>query len=364
VQLGTIDRSLPGNQLFGPENIRPTGFELREDTRLTDAYTADLQVFAGFAMVDLAFGPRWRFVGGIRVEDADQTVVTIDPLTTSGKPIVATLRNRDPLPAANIIYALTSRQNLRFGYSRTVSRPDFRELSPFEFTNVAGGFTAIGNPNLLRATIDNYDIRWEYFPTGDQLIAFSYFYKDFANPIESTIEATNALRQSYLNAEGARNQGIEAELRRSLRWLSSALSAFTLGSNFTLVDSSVTIPEDQRNVLTTLERPLVGQSRYIFNGNIEWVNPKWRSQARFFANYISSRITDVGAFRLPDIVQQPNVILDAVYQVSLTEDGKWSMRFSAENLANNEYRFTQGNQPFRNYRVGRTFSIGTSFTIF
>ena len=104
----------------------------------------------------------------------------------------------------NVIYSLNPKQNLRFSASRTLSRPDFRELSPFDFNNVLGGFVVSGNPNLLRATVNNYDVRWEAFPGGNQLIAVSFFAKQFKNPIEQTIVPSNDLRQTFVNAQGAK----------------------------------------------------------------------------------------------------------------------------------------------------------------
>jgi TonB-dependent receptor len=298
------------------------------------------------------------------VEKADENVTTIDPLTVSGTPQIARLSNTDPLPGVNLIYALSPRQNLRFGYSRTVSRPDFRELSPFDFTNVAGGFTVIGNPNLKRATIDNVDVRWEYFPAADQLVAFSYFYKLFDDPIETTIQATASLRQSFLNADAARNQGIEAEFRRGLRFLHPKLAGLVVAGNVTLVKSNVEIPPEQLSVLTSQSRAMMGQSRYIVNASVEWLKPSWRSNFRFYSNIVARRITDVGTIRLPDIYQERNALLDFVYQFNLQETGKWQMRFSAENLGDNQYRFTQGNSVTRRYNLGRTFTIGTSYTFF
>lgn len=365
VRTGTLDLALPSNRLFSPENIRPDGFVIRENTRGTDSYRADMQVYGGFAMADVALGGRWRFVGGLRLEDATINVTTIDPLVPGAVPALARLQNRDPLPAANVIYALTSRQNLRVGYGRTLSRPDFRELSPFDFTNVLGGFNVVGNPNLVRAKIDNLDLRWEWFLGGDQLLAASVFYKRFDDPIEVTVQATTSeIRQTFLNADSARNTGFEIEFRRRLGALSRHLAPFAVNTNFTFVDSNVRIPESQRLILTTLSRPLMGQSRYVANVITEWAKPTWRSSARFYVNYTSRRLSDVGSLGLPDIYQEANTFLDLVYQFDIKEGGKWSMRFSAENLGDNHYHWTQGGILQRSYHVGRTFTVGTSYTIF
>ncbi|HSW49015.1 MAG TPA: TonB-dependent receptor, partial [Bryobacteraceae bacterium] len=143
----TVDLFLPTNQLFAAENIRPDGFQLLEYTRATDAYDAAMNVHAGYGMVDLGLGSRWRLVAGVRVEAAEETVNTLDNLSTSATPVKARLQNTDPAPAVNAIYALTGRQNLRFSYSRTLSRPDFRELSPFDFANTLGGSSATASPS-------------------------------------------------------------------------------------------------------------------------------------------------------------------------------------------------------------------------
>lgn len=364
IRSSTLDFSLPSNELFAPGNIRPDGFELRENTRSTDAYTALMDVYGGFAMVDLVIGPRWRVTGGMRVEDANIQVTTIDPLVPGARPVISTLVNRDPLPGVNVTYSLTPKQNLRFGYSKTVSRPDFRELSPFDFNNVLGGFNVVGNPNLRRAKIDNTDVRWEWFPGSSQVIAASYFFKRFKDPIEIYIDPAQELRQSFLNANSARNQGIELEVRKNLSTFGPRFRPFELQANLTVVASNVTLPEEYTALLTSKSRPLMGQSRYIYNFIAEWKQPKYRSNARFYLNTQSRRITDVGTVGLPDIYQERNTFMDFVYQYDVKEDGKWTFRFSAENLGDNTYLWTQGGLLQRQYQLGRTFSIGTSFTVF
>lgn len=365
VRTATLDLTLPSNRLFSRENIRPDGFVVREVTRGTDSYDGEMKIHAGYAMADLTLASRWRLIAGLRFEDASVDVTTIDPLVPGAVPAIARLRNRDPLPAANLIYSLSPRQNLRFAVARTVARPDFRELSPFDFTNVLGGFNVVGNPGLVRTTIENYDARWEMFFGGDQLLAASFFYKTFRNPIEVTIQATTSdLRQTFLNARSARNRGLELEVRRRLGALQPRLADFLLGGNFTLVDSRVQIPPSQRLVLTSLERPLVGQSRYLANAVFEWMKPRWRSNARFCLNYTSRRLSDVGAMGLPDIYQEGFAQLDFVYQFHFREDGRWSLRLAAENLGDTHFRWTQGGILQRSYRLGRTFSIGTSYSIF
>lgn len=360
----TLNFLLPSNQLLAPDNIRPDGFQITEFTRATDRYDASMNIYAGYAMVDMGLGAKWRLVGGVRIEDADIRVNTLDPLIPNARAQQAALVNRDPMPGVNLIYAISARQNLRVSASRTVSRPDFRELSPFDFNNVLGGFVAQGNPNLLRATVNNFDGRWEWFLGGNQVIAASVFFKDFTNPIEVTILPSNDLRQTYVNAKGAFNTGFELEFRKGLASLTPKLKDFSLQSNFTFVDSNIQIKDSDAALLTSKKRPLLGQSRYLFNAVAEFNKPKWRSNSRFYANYVSSRISDVGTFGLPDIYQKGNTFLDFVWQVNLTENGKWNLRFNAENLRDNHYHWMQGDILQRSYRLGRTFTAGIGYTIF
>lgn len=360
----TLDFFLPSNLLFAASNIRPTGFQIIEYTRGTDKYDARMDVYSGYAMLDLNLGPKLRVSGGFRIEAADQQVVTVDNQIPNAAPVIARLQNRDPIPAVNAVYSLTSRQNLRASFSRTLSRPDFRELSPFDFTNVQGGFVTVGNANLRRASIDNFDLRWEIYPGGNQLIAASFFLKRFTDPIEQTVIVSNDLRQSFINAKGARNFGVELEFRQRLGRLTGLLNDFSLTSNFTLVDSNIDIRPQDALVLTSTSRPLLGQSRYVFNGGVQWARPKWRSEAQLFATRVSRRITDVGSYGLPDIYQEATTNLDAVYQYRIGERGKWALRLEGENLTDNDYRWTQGSILQRQYRLGRTFQAGVTYSFF
>lgn len=363
-QLTTLNLLAPSNQLFAADNIRPSGFQITEFTRGTDTYAAEMNIFAGYAMVDLGLGARWRLVGGLRIEDADQVVVTIDNRIPNAAPVRAGLANRDPAPAINAIYSLSKRQNFRLSYSRTLSRPDFRELSPFDFNNVLGGFVVAGNPELKRATVNNYDARWEWFSGGNQLIAASFFAKTFTNPIEQTIVPSNDLRQTFVNAKGARNVGLELEFRRSLASFNPRLKEFAVSANFTFVDSNIEIRPEDATIVTSQSRPLLGQSRYIVNTVLQWTRLKWRSDAKFYTNYVSRRVSDVGTFRVPDIYQEGNTFIDFVYQYSIGEKGKWGIRFEAENLADNRYRWTQADILQRAYNLGRTFQIGLNYSFF
>ncbi len=357
-----IDLSQPPERILAADNINPSAFELREETRPTDTYDAKQLTRAGYAMLDLSID-KWRFIGGARVEADSQRVETFDPFDRTAPTGVSTrLDNTDLLPAFSVVYRLDNDMNLRGGYGKTLNRPEFRELSPFEFTDVVGGRAVVGNPELVRARIQNWDVRWEWFMSSTELLSASFFFKDFENPIEREIQLTAQLRTSYINAQGAKNLGMELETRKNLGGLSSSLENFFVSANYTLVDSAVEISREQAPLLTNLNRALEGQSRHVFNGVLQYEHPTRGSMARLLYNYQGQRISDVGAQGLPDVVQVGVPRMDAVFIQPLAKS--WRLKFSAENLLDHQYEFRQGDRIQRSYRVGRSFSVSISKTFF
>jgi outer membrane receptor protein involved in Fe transport len=351
-----LDLTQSPEALFTPANIG-TRFELREETRPTDTYDADQTITSAFGMIDLPLATEWRLIGGLRVEHFEQNVNTFDPFSLSlfgdAQTVSSVIEETDLFPSVNLVYAVRPDQNLRFGVSQTVNRPEFREVSPFEFTDIVGGRAVVGNPELTRSLIRNVDVRWEWFPGAREVLAASFFLKDFSEPIERFIEPTAQLRTSFTNADSARNTGFELEARKSLS------PHVLIGANYTYVDSEITLTPFQTNVLTTLSRPLAGTSENILNlmGELRWGN----TIGRVMFNYFDDRIADVGALGLPDIYEASRGTLDLA--VSHRIRGV-NLRFSIDNLTDERVEFTQGLELQRAYRYGRTTTFELGYSLF
>lgn len=351
-----VDLSAPVEQILAPDNIG-RAFELREETRGTDRYDATQSVGAFYGMVDLPLSARTRLVTGARVEQFSQQVETLDPFAgtlnqQTSDILTASLDETNLFPSVNFVYATTPEQNVRIGYSQTVNRPEFREVSPFEFTDVVGGRAVVGNPNLRQSLIQNFDARWEWFPGAEEVISASFFFKQFDDPIERIVEPTAQLRTSFTNADTAENAGVELELR-------SLVGEFVLvGANYTYVDSEVTLSPASRQVQTSLVRPLAGTSANLFNALLEVRGMGF--SGRLLWNYFDDRISDVGSLGLPDIIEKGRQSLDFVLSKRWDQA---SLRVALSNLTDQDYVYTQGadGPTQRIYNLGRSISFGITW---
>jgi outer membrane receptor protein involved in Fe transport len=348
-----INQTLQPEELYTSGNVG-SGFRFNEETRPVDAYTGDQTTASVYGMVDIALSGRTRINGGARVERFDQTVTTFDPFGLFVRTIDANLKNTDVFPAINVVQSFHGNQNLRLSYSTTVNRPEFRELAAFEFTDVVGSRATRGNPELQRALIHNVDARWEMFPGGRGILAASTFFKRFDKPIERVVIAGAQPISTFQNSDSARNFGVELEAAYDLG------SGFFVNANYTFVDSKITLLPEQRSVQTSLERPLAGQSKNLFNVTAEYVLRG--SSLRVLVNHAGDRISDVGANQAPDIVEQGREAVDLVFTQRL--GSRVSVRLSGENLTDSEYLFTQGHSTQRTFKLGRTFGVSFGLNVF
>ncbi len=357
-----VDLTAPPEELYVEANIRPDGFEIEETTRATDNYTATQEVPAAYLQADWNIG-NLRLVGGLRYEASDIEVVSRDLFNPTAQPLVTALEDRDWLPALSVLYRLNGNQNLRLTGSQTVNRPEFRELSPFAFTDAVGSFDRQGNPDLVSATIRSYDARWEWFPSASDVIAVSAFFKDFDQPIEEILIEGVTRIQTWDNADTGRNQGFELELRRNLGAWWKALDTCTLVLNYVAIDSEVTIPPG--GVQTNDNRPLVGQPDQVANAVLEWVQPSWGSGLRLLYNYTGEKVSFVGANGLPDVLEQPRATLDLAFTQSFRALGLgWSVKASAENLTDEAVEFTQAGELWTIFKPGVKLGVALGLTLF
>ncbi|MGH3054396.1 MAG: TonB-dependent receptor domain-containing protein, partial [Gaiellaceae bacterium] len=316
-----IDPSQSAEALLVPDNIG-VNFKFREGTQPKDSFTASQDIAAGYGMFDLPILPgthseegqllnQLRLVAGLRVEYSYIAIQTFGDL---GEPVQPTINEIDPLPGINLVYSPREDTNLRLGYSRTVSRPEFRELTPTIFPVPNGERPVIGNPNLTSATIDSVDLRWEKFLSPLELVSAGFFYKQLKNPIEQIVIGLSAGEaDSFKNAQDATLYGFEVEGRKNFGFAMPQyqrlhmgsgewLTHLSLVSNVTYINSTVNIgPAVGPQVQTSSSRKLQGQAPYVVNAAVEYEIPPWEGLARLLYNTVGERVAAAGTDQLPDI---------------------------------------------------------------
>jgi TonB-dependent receptor len=354
--LGDAERQQAPEAIFTPANISASSFLLNANAN-AGRYTAADRITAGYLQVEWPLSRRLQVIGGARVENWH---LDVDTRTVQGTTVSATPRKTDVLPSLALNYRLTDDQNVRLSASQTLSRPEYRELSPVPYFEQVGLLTTFGNPELERALIQNYDARWEWFPGSGEVLSLGVFAKRFTHPIEKVIIlSAGAAALSYVNADRANNYGAELEVRKGLGVVAPALSQFNIFANTTLMKSEITPGNAGISALTNADRPMVGQSEYVVNAGLGWSSPSGSWNATVLYNMAGKRIAEAGAGGLPDAYEQARHLVDASLQFPVIAE--MSVRLDGKNLLDSPYRLTQGDVTRHEYHLGRVFSLGLNW---
>jgi TonB-dependent receptor len=325
--------------LFSNLNIGPNGMLLRETTLAFDEYEAGLDTYAAYAMLDTPFWEDFQLAGGARVELTDQRFSAWDPHDREGSLRGSQINDTDVLPALSVVYRVNRNSNTRFGISKTLARPQLREISPFYSTSAISDLPTQGNPDLKLTKILNADLRFETFPTLREVLAFSFFYKHFTDPIEDIIlPGGNAGINNYANAPGADLIGLELEARKNLGLLAPSLHGFTVIGNLTLADSRVDLG-DEVGTATNPSRPMSYQSPYVVNLSLDYERQASGTSLRVLYWVQGPRITRVGSTGVPDVYEMPRHVVDVTASQKLGSG--FDVKLTIQNLLSSDVVFAQ-----------------------
>jgi TonB-dependent receptor len=368
------------SSIFNDENLGLMangrgGFKLDEATNVDDSYQASSFLNAGYVQIDGNWKQKIRLNGGLRVESYRQAFNYVEFGSNNDTNITTTVV--DFLPSANLIVSLTPRMNIRASSYKTVSRPEFRELAPFTFYNFVIDNIISGDPNLQRATIMNYDLRYEYLIGNGQNFNISGFYKDFTNPIElvNRTGTSGAPELYYTNVPGVTTFGGEIEYRFNLGFLSKkenhkVWDQLSMNINASLIRSRVNLGDSLFGQNEYLDgRPLQGQSPYIINAGIYYqsLDKKWAFSAAY--NRVGQRIYIVGNEQEPSVWENGRNLLD--FQLVRNFGDKFEMRLNVKDALANELVFFQdlnknqkfdaGDNTWQNITFGQTVSLSLKY---
>lgn len=352
-------KNLPLSDVFNNQNVNATdGWVIEEGTRPIDSFSGTNLYGAGYVMAELPLG-KFDVTAGVRLEHNVQNLNAKDDFEDKSVEKATTF----VLPSLNVAYALNEKNLLRFAYSRTLNRPEFREIAPFLFYDFIYDRGIEGRP-LEVATIDNFDLRYEIYPRKGETMSFGLFYKSFKNPIELVAQITTEQPQFfYKNADKAQNAGVEIEFRKSFSELFSSpfLQRFSTNINAAYIVSEVNLG----NVTSQqADRALQGQSPYIINVTLGYEDKDKGLSANLIYNRFGDRIDTVGDNLFPTIYELSRDNID----FTISKDIKnITVKLGIQDLLNSPYRlFEDSNRDEKiNSRdnVVSNFKRGTMFNL-
>lgn len=298
--------------IFADYNINYTkGIRLDEATSPTDSYTADNQLTAGFVAIKHSFWKGVTFYGGVRLEHNIMT------LTSMNQNLSEYIQKRDTInifPSVNLSYNFNAKSLIRVAYGKTINRPEFREIAPYNFYNFEEKAGIYGNTELKSAYIDNFDLRYEFYPSPSEMINVGFFYKSFTNPIEANaISAGSGKNYTFKNVDKAQSLGVEIDVKKTFKNLkiSSPILSWVkntaLVMNASLIQSKIEVDDAMAREKV---RPMQGQSPYIINTGIFYQNDSLNFSCSIMYNVIGKRIAFVGNVNDPHIYELSRNVID------------------------------------------------------
>lgn len=320
-EIATQDAFRNGYLTYVPTSTRASS--------MGDRYTGTQQLQAGYAMLDIKPFKSLRITGGLRYEDNKMTVSTIFYDYATGDPFFSdsSYIEKDWLPSVNLIYSITDKINVRAAYSKTLARPDFVERSPYVYYDFTELAEVVGQKGLQVSRIQNYDLRMEYYPSGDEILSASIFYKDFSNPVERFYNlGTNSNAVEYRNLYRATAKGFEIDIRKSLGFINPAslwLTKLHISGNYTYLKGSIQNRVEGKSpvtgkdtvYITDANRPIQGLSPYIINWGINYQEKLWGFNVAF--NRVGRRIVNGGTIVYLIQWENPRSVLDLQFNLRL-----------------------------------------------
>ncbi len=331
----------PIDVVFSDTNINTKrGIRLDEATNPSDSYTAQSQLEAGYLMAKFIAFNKITISGGVRIENYALILSSTNTNYSEYKQNYDTL---NLFPSVNISYQFNKKNLLRIAYGKTINRPEFREIAPYIFYNFEEKAGIYGNPELKSAYIQNFDFRYEAYPSANEMINIGFFYKKFFNPIEAVaINAGSGKNITFKNAESAGSFGAEFDARKSLKFINPSnrhfnwINDISVVLNASLIKSSVTVIDPlERNK----NRPMQGQSPYIINTGLFYQNDSAQFSVTLLYNVIGSRIAFVGTINDPHIYEMPRNLLD--FSIAKKFGHHLSVKFGVKNLLNQHIVYQQ-----------------------
>lgn len=383
-QIGVVSRSQapeeiiyqPVSQVFDLNNFyfdqtapyNQHGFSYKDNTNAKNSYDANDELMAGYVGLKIPVTSKISLYGGVRVEKLDRLIAALQEKTESAATnldIVSDTINF--FPSVNLTYNINEKNLLRASYGKTINRPEFREMSNFAYEDFEMSAIIHGTDTLTSAYIDNFDLRYEWYPSNGEIVSLAAFYKDFTNPIEAfLINAGTGYDYKPYNTEKAYSMGLELDVRKQLVEFENsasflrALKDLTLIFNTSLIKSEINT--EKLGFARDKKRIMQGQSPYIINLGMNYQKQEASLSVGLNYNRIGKRIAYVGTPANPHTWELPRNSLDLTIEKGLGK--RISLKAGVKDILNENVRFVQYWGPdealekdTHSYKPNRNFSL-------
>lgn len=307
----------------GPQN--PLGAVANPNT-----YTAQEYIGAAYVSV-IVKSRKTEWIAGLRYENTHQQFVSsVDPSVSYGKQ--GNIRYHDFLPSINIKYNIKDKQALRLSWYHSISRPALYDVTFYSIQYE--DYREAGNPFLKRSRADNFDLRYEWYPGGLNLLQAGLFYKHIADPYEKTL--LNAADELYpipdqglsytpagqftsqmKNATSAHDYGMELSFNHYFgKW--GVQAAYTYTYSHIIQPAKFKTREDPSNTASNIitvtkeeSRPLQGQSPHLASLSFLYQDQQTGWNGRLSSIYAGRRIYSVSGWYGLDYWQRGYTVVDA-----------------------------------------------------
>ena len=335
----------------------------------------DSKEHIGAAYIMTTLKSRWgELNAGVRAEHTNQIYTMLQKFRNMGQ--VGEQSYWDWLPSASIKWTPTKKMNVRLSYYRSINRPGFYEIVPYQI--MGEEYQEKGNPNLKRARIDNVNLRWEWFPSATEQVLAGVFYKYLQDPIEQVFVAADGKLGSgadayYMpdNLGNAKNYGFEIDAVKYIRH-------FGIKANYTYTHSTITTTKREYKegsaeykTGVTQTRPLVNQAPHTANLSLLYKDTNYGWNAQLAASYTGTKLALVSPFKDADQWDKAMFGLDfsmekkfpcgvsVFLKANNLLDAKRERYLKTVNQSNLEYEGQRSDKTIvGTYKYGRTFLIG------
>ena len=368
--------------LLQPDIIDFYNIALIDTNEANPVFDASLVNHAGYGQIQAFITPAISLNLGVRYETAEQTVVPVQVFTTPTASLASTSLDQSYwLPAATLTWDMNEQMKFRVSASKTIARPQFRELIFQNFYDTDSNRLFRGNPLLTDSQLYNAEARYEWYFDREQRFTIAGFFKRIDKPIESFSSFDdNSVITSFANAPKADLYGVEIETQKYFDLSAIGDEGFfatrraVVIANYTYTKSKISVKAgDQVAVFNasstnaldffTDGSPLTGQADHLINLQFGLEDTERLSQQTILLSYSTDRVTSRGASGQPDIKEKPGIQLDFVAREGFMLGGKEAeLKFEVRNLTNTKYQEFQENGEnkifYNRYKQGISASIG------